>query len=141
MAYDSPIFLEIIQPMRAELTQVGFEELRTAAAVHEAFARPGTTLVVVNSICGCAAGIARPAVAEALANGPAPDHIVTVFAGQDVEATKAARDYFKGYAPSSPSIAIMKDGQHVFMMERHQIEGHSSFDVQQALTKALQQFA
>lgn len=138
MAYDSPIFLEIIQPMREELTQIGFQELRTSEAVEQALEKnSGTTLIVVNSICGCAAGIARPAVAAALTQGPKPDHLVTVFAGQDVEATKKARTYFTNYPPSSPSIGLMKDGQFLQLIERHQIEGHSTDDVTAQLTAAL----
>lgn len=139
MAYDSPIFLEIIQPMRQELTQIGFEEVRSPEAVDAALAQSGTTMVVVNSICGCAAGIARPAVAEALAAASRPDHLITVFAGQDIEATKRAREYFTGYPPSSPSIALMKDGEFKYMMERHQIEGHTVADVADALRAALRQ--
>jgi len=140
MPYDSPMFLEIIEPMREELTRVGFEELRTPDAVETAFARKGLTMCVVNSICGCAAGIARPAVAEAIAKGPRPDHLVTVFAGQDVESTKQARAHFTGRAPSSPSVALLKDGQFVYLMERHQIEGHSSQDVMSALVAALEKY-
>lgn len=142
MAYDSPIFLEIIQPMREELTRIGFEELRTPEAVDQAFSRPGTTMVVVNSICGCAAGIARPAIAQALAQARhKPDHLVTVFAGQDVEATKQARTYFTGYPPSSPSVALMKNGKFQYLMERHQIEGHTTQDVASALAEALETVA
>jgi len=141
MPYDSPMFLEIIEPMREELTRVGFEELRTPEAVEKAFARKGLTLCVVNSICGCAAGIARPAVAEAINEGPKPDHLVTVFAGQDVESTKKARSYFTGYPPSSPSIGILKDGELVYLMQRMQIEGHSSEAVKQGLVEALQKYS
>ena len=139
MPYDSPIFLEIIQPMRQELTQIGFEEVRSPEAVDAALARSGTTMVVVNSICGCAAGIARPAVAEALATAPRPDHLITVFAGQDVDATKRAREYFTGYPPSSPSVALMKDGQFKYLLERRQIEGHTVADVADALRAALRE--
>ncbi|MHB1630120.1 MAG: BrxA/BrxB family bacilliredoxin [Bacilli bacterium] len=140
MAYDSPFFLEIIQPMREELTQVGFQELRTPEAVEQALEKSaGTTLIVVNSICGCAAGIARPAVAAALAQAPAPDHLVTVFAGQDVEATKKARTYFTDYPPSSPSIGLMKDGRCLHLIERRQIEGHSTDDVTEQLIAAMQE--
>lgn len=142
MAYDSPIFIEIIKPMREELTQIGFEELRTPEAVAQVIeGRPGTTMVVVNSICGCAAGIARPAVADALERAPKPDHLVTVFAGQDVEATAKAREYFTGYPSSSPSVAILKDGKLLYMMERHQIEGHTTDDVANQLAAALQNAA
>ncbi len=139
MPYDSPIFLEIIQPMRQELTQIGFEEVRSPEAVDAALARGGTTMVVVNSICGCAAGIARPAVAEALATSPRPDHLITVFAGQDVDATRRAREYFTGYPPSSPSVALIRDGQFEYMLERHQIEGHTVGDVADALSAALRE--
>lgn len=139
MVYDSPIFLEIIQPMRKELTEIGFQELRSSDDVESAFAEKGITLCVVNSICGCAAGIARPAVAQAIAEGPKPDHMVTVFAGQDVEATQKARTYFKGYAPSSPSIAVLKDGHFVTLIERQQIEGHTTDDVKQKVQHALSQ--
>ncbi|MBI3792431.1 MAG: BrxA/BrxB family bacilliredoxin [Gemmatimonadetes bacterium] len=113
----------MIVPMRQELTRAGVEELRTADAVDEAVKRPGTTLVVVNSVCGCAARNARPAITMAMQHGTKPDHATTVFAGQDLDATARARQYFTGYAPSSPSIALLKDGQLVHMIERWQIEG------------------
>src|ERR1700678_4297819 len=110
-------------PMREELTRVGVEELRTAADVDRALsAQPGATMVIVNSICGCAAGRMRPAVREALQHTTAPDKVVSVFAGQDKEATERARSYFTGYPPSSPSIAILRDGKLVYMMQRHEIE-------------------
>jgi putative YphP/YqiW family bacilliredoxin len=115
-----------IAPMRAELTRLGFEDLRTAEAVDAAVNQPGTTMVVVNSVCGCAAGKARPGIALALTKGKRPDHLTTVFAGADVEATEQARGHFAPYAPSSPSIALMKDGKLVYMMERRQIEGQSA---------------
>ena len=102
-----------IAPMRAELTRLGFEDLRTPEAVETAVKQPGTTMIVVNSVCGCAAGKARPGIALALTKGKRPDHLTTVFAGADLEATQHARDYFPGYAPSSPSIALMKDGKMV----------------------------
>src|SRR5215472_8476809 len=118
---------EFVQPMRQELTRIGFKELRTAAEVDEALGNSsGTVLVVVNSICGCAAGRARPAVATALENKSRPDVLTTVFAGQDTDATTRARGYFTGYPPSSPSIALLRDGQLVYMMERRQIEGQSA---------------
>ena len=113
-----------LAPMRDELTRLGFEELRTPALVDEAVKRPGTTLVVVNSVCGCAAGKARPGIALALRNGVRPEHLGTVFAGGDLDATARAREYFAPYPPSSPSIALMKDGKLVFMMERRDIEGN-----------------
>src|SRR5271168_3269094 len=113
----------MVIPMREELTRLGIEELRTAEAVDRALnAQPGTTLVVVNSICGCAAGRMRPAVRLALQNAAHPDKAVTVFAGQDTEATERARGYFTGQAPSSPSIAILRDGQLVYLMPRRDIE-------------------
>jgi putative YphP/YqiW family bacilliredoxin len=121
---------ELVQPMRAELTQIGFEELRTAADVDERLPEKGTTLVVVNSICGCAARMARPAVRMALEQSSArPEHLTTVFAGQDREATDKARGYFTGYPPSSPSIALLRDGEIVFMLERWQIEGRPAPDI------------
>jgi putative YphP/YqiW family bacilliredoxin len=121
---------ELVQPMRAELTQVGFEELRSASDVDERLTEKGTTLVVVNSICGCAARMARPAVRMALQQSSAkPEHLATVFAGQDREATDKARSYFTGYPPSSPSIALLKDGEVVFMLERWQIEGRPALDI------------
>jgi putative YphP/YqiW family bacilliredoxin len=117
----------LVAPMRLELTRLGIEELRTVDAVDTLLKQtPGTTLVVVNSVCGCAARNARPAVAQALRHGVRPDHLTTVFAGQDVEATRQARSYFTGYAPSSPQIAVLRDGRPVFMLERHQIEGRSA---------------
>jgi putative YphP/YqiW family bacilliredoxin len=130
MAYDLPMFQEMIQPMREELTQIGFEEIRTAEGIDRLFSeKQGVVLLVVNSICGCAAGIARPAIAEALSRGPRPDRLATVFAGQDVDATKRAREYFTGFAPSSPSIAFIKNGQFMNLIERRDIEGHTMEDV------------
>jgi putative YphP/YqiW family bacilliredoxin len=109
--------------MREELTNIGFEELTTSEDVSNAIAKPGTTLVVVNSICGCAAANARPGVYYSLQNQKTPDHLVTVFAGVDIEATKSARDLMVPFPPSSPSIALFKDGTLVHMIERHHIEG------------------
>ncbi len=127
----------LVAPMRQELTRLGVEELRTASAVDAKLQNaPGTTLVVVNSVCGCAARNARPAVAMALQHAVKPDALTTVFAGQDNDATRQARGYFTGYAPSSPSIGLLKDGKLVFMLERHQIEGRSSDDIAQDLTRA-----
>ena len=132
---------EIVQPMRAELTRLGFKELRTPVEVDGALAdSKGTVLVVVNSICGCAAGKARPAIAMALGQGAKPDVLTTVFAGQDTEATARARDYFSGYPPSSPSIALLRDGKVVFMLERRDIEGRDSFSIAEDLTGALDKF-
>lgn len=125
-----------IAPMRAELTRLGFEELRTPEAVDTAVTRPGTTMIVVNSVCGCAAGKARPGIALALTKGKRPDHLATVFAGADVEATETARGHFTPYPPSSPSIALMKDGKMVYMMERRDIEGRSADMIAAELQKA-----
>ncbi|MEO7457642.1 MAG: BrxA/BrxB family bacilliredoxin [Gemmatimonadaceae bacterium] len=116
-----------ITPMRQELTRLGVEELKTAADVDAKLKdAQGTTLLVVNSMCGCAARNARPAIAEALGGAVKPDQLTTVFAGQDTEATAQARRYLTGYAPSSPSIALLKDGKLVYMMERFQIEGRNA---------------
>ena len=109
-------------PMREELTRAGVQELRSREAVERAAAAPGTTMIIVNSVCGCAAGRMRPAVRLALQHSAKPDHIYSVFAGQDKEATERARGYFTGYPPSSPSIGILRDGQLVYMMQRSQIE-------------------
>lgn len=128
---------EFVAPMREELTSAGFRELRTAQEVDEALrAKSGTTLVVVNSICGCAAGKARPAVVQAIAHSARPDVLTTVFAGQDREATERARSYFAGYAPSSPSIALLRGGKLVFMLERRDIEGRDAFSIADDLTRA-----
>jgi putative YphP/YqiW family bacilliredoxin len=115
-----------IAPMRAELSQLGFEDLRTPEAVDNAVKQSGTTMIVVNSVCGCAAGKARPGIALALTKGARPDHLATVFAGADVEATEIARGYFAPYPPSSPSIGLLKDGKLVYIMERRDIEGRSA---------------
>jgi putative YphP/YqiW family bacilliredoxin len=131
---------ELLQPMRAELTQIGFQELRTADQVDEKLPEKGTTLVVVNSICGCAARMARPAVKMALQQSSAkPEHLTTVFAGQDREATEKARGYFTGYPPSSPSIALLRDGQLLFMLERWQIEGRPAPDIANDLRAAFEE--
>ena len=127
----------MVEPMRRELTRLGVVELRTPADVDaKLIDTKGTTLVVVNSVCGCAARMARPAVAIALQHATRPEHLTTVVAGQDVEATERARGYFTGYRPSSPSIALMKDGKLVFMMERWQIEGRPAEDIAADLTQA-----
>jgi len=127
----------MIRPMREDLTRLGFEELKTPEQVDATVKQTeGTLLVVVNSICGCAAGKARPAVALALQHTPHPDRFATVFAGADIEATERARDYFTDYPPSSPSIGLLKNGKLVFMMERHQIEGKSPTEIAGELTSA-----
>lgn len=131
----------LVAPMRGDLTRLGVRELKTADEVREVMEDgQGTTMVVVNSVCGCAARNARPAVAQALQHGKLPDRVTTVFAGQDVEATAEARRHFHGYAPSSPSIALLKDGDVVYMMERHQIEGRSAGEIAQDLTDAFDRY-
>ena len=130
-----------VTPMRQELTRLGVEEMRTVAEVDAKLKdAPGTTLVVVNSVCGCAARNARPAVASALQHAVKPDHLTTVFAGQDTEAAARARSYFTGYPPSSPQIGLLKDGQLVFMLERFQIEGRSADDIAQDLVGAFDRY-
>jgi len=127
--------------MREELVAAGFEELHTAEAVDRALAEPsGTALLVVNSVCGCAAGMARPGVRLALQEGPVPDRLVTVFAGQDVEATAKARAYFPDIPPSSPSMALFKDGELVWFLPRHRIEGRHALDVATDLRQAFAEF-
>jgi putative YphP/YqiW family bacilliredoxin len=111
-----------VAPMRSELTRLGFAELRTPEAVDETVKQAGTTMIVVNSVCGCAAGKARPGIALALRSGARPDRLATVFAGADIEATEQARGHFAPYPPSSPSVALLKDGKLVYMMERRDIE-------------------
>jgi len=131
----------MIRPMREDLTRLGAEALRTPEAVDETVTNSkGTLMVVVNSICGCAAGRARPGVALALQNEVKPDKVATVFAGADIEATERARSYFTGYGPSSPSIAILKDGQLVYMLERYQIEGRDATQIAGELTKAFDEY-
>src|SRR2546421_810154 len=131
---------EFIRPMREELTRLGVEELRTPEAVESAVKdSTGTLMIVVNSVCGCAAGKARPGVALALQHNVRPDKVATVFAGGDIEATERARSYFTGYAPSSPSIGILKNGEIVYMMERHQIEGKGPEQIADELKRAFDQ--
>lgn len=131
---------QIVRPMREELTRLGVQELRSADAVDQQMQAKGTTLVVVNSVCGCAARNARPAIAMALQHNIKPDVATTVFAGQDTDATAQARGYFTGYAPSSPSIALMKDGDVVFMLERWQIEGRSAQQIATDLVGAFDKY-
>jgi len=131
----------MVQPMRDELTNIGFKELGNPEEVDTVMTNvKGTTLLVVNSVCGCAAGQARPGVALALTNEVKPDNLVTVFAGQDVEATAQARSYLKGYPPSSPSMALIKDGQLVYMLERHEIEGRNAEQVASDLMTTFEKF-
>jgi len=120
----------MVAPMRDDLVRLGFQELRTADAVTQAMeAMDGTVVMAVNSVCGCAAGAMRPAVMLAMENEKLPDHRITVFAGQDLEATAEARKHLIGYPPSSPSVALLKDGELVYMMERYQIEGRSAPEI------------
>ncbi|HKG98182.1 MAG TPA: BrxA/BrxB family bacilliredoxin [Pyrinomonadaceae bacterium] len=131
----------MIAPMREDLTRLGVEELKTPEAVDETIRNSkGTLMVVVNSICGCAAGKARPGVALALQNEIKPDKVATVFAGADIEATERARSYFTGYRPSSPSIALLKDGELVYMLERFQIEGRDANAIAGELTHAFEKY-
>ena len=130
-----------VTPMRQELTRLGVEEMRTPSDVDAKLKdAKGTTLVVVNSVCGCAARNARPAVASALKHEKKPEHLTTVFAGQDVDAAARARSYFTGYAPSSPQIGLLKDGKLVFMLERFQIEGRTADDIAKDLVGAFDRY-
>lgn len=132
---------DMVQPMRDELTSLGIQELRTAEEVEEKLPNAkGTALVVVNSVCGCAAGQCRPGVAKALQHDLTPDHLFTVFAGQDKEATAKAREFFAPYPPSSPSIALLKDGELVHFIERHQVEDRSAEEIAADLTSAFDRF-
>jgi putative YphP/YqiW family bacilliredoxin len=131
---------QLIAPMRAELTELGARELKTAAAVDDQLAKPGTVLLVVNSICGCAAGRARPGVAMALHGSRRPDALATVFAGADMEATARAREHLLPYPPSSPSIGLFKDGKLVWMMERRQIEGQDAPAIAAQLEQAFEAY-
>ena len=130
----------LVTPMRQDLTRLGVQELRTPDEVDRAVDQKGTTLVVVNSVCGCSARNARPAVAIALQNPIKPEHLTTVFAGQDAEATSRARSYFTGYAPSSPQIGLLKDGKLVFMLERWQIEGRPDEEIAHDLVNAFNKY-
>ena len=130
----------LIAPMRNELTDVGARECRTVADVDETLKSPGVVMMVVNSVCGCAAGKARPGIALALRQGARPEKLTTVFAGADVEATERARAHFAPYPPSSPSIALLKDGKVVYMMERREIENQSADMIASKLQAAFQQY-
>ena len=136
MPYPEPF----IAPMRAELTSLGVRELRTAAEVDQAATTPGVTMIVVNSMCGCAAGKARPGIAMALRHGRRPDLVATVFAGADIDATERARDYFAPYPPSSPSVGLLRDGKLVFMLQRSDIENRDARQIAERLTAAFDQF-
>jgi len=129
-----------VAPMRDELTRLGIEELRTPDQVDRAVERPGTVMLVVNSVCGCAAGKARPAIAMALQHAHRPDVLGTVFAGADVEATARARDLMAPYPPSSPSVALLKDGKLVYMMQRRDIETRDALSIASALRAAFDEY-
>ncbi|PQP83516.1 BrxA/BrxB family bacilliredoxin [Paenibacillus sp. PCH8] len=132
---------DMVQPMRDDLTRLGIQELRTPEEVEASLPdAKGTALVVINSVCGCAAGQCRPGVAEALQNDITPDHLYTVFAGQDKEATAKAREFFAPYPPSSPSIALMKDGELVHFIERHQVEDRSAEEISADLKSAFERY-
>jgi len=132
---------QLVTPMRAEMTRMGAEELKTVAEVDAALGDVhGTTLVFVNSVCGCAAGNARPALSLALTHGVKPDRVVTVFAGQDTDATARARQYFSDYQPSSPSMALIRDGEVVHFVHRHQIEGRNPQSIAENLAQAFDKF-
>jgi putative YphP/YqiW family bacilliredoxin len=130
----------LVAPMRQELVVVGARECRTPAEVDSVLAQPGVTMMVVNSVCGCAAGKARPGIALALQHDTRPDRVATVFAGADVEATNRAREYFKGFAPSSPSVALLRDGELVYMVERRDIESRSAQGIADLLTMAFDKY-
>ncbi len=130
----------MVIPMREELTKAGVVEARTPAAVDEALAKPGTTMLVVNSICGCAAGKMRPGVRLSLQNAVKPDQVVSVFAGQDREATDRARSYFQGHPPTSPAIALLRDGQLIYLMQRSAIETSTAPAIANELTRAFEAY-
>lgn len=131
---------DLVMPMKAELTENGFTDLTTIEAVNEFLQKPGTTLVMVNSVCGCAAGGARPGVLMSLAQEKTPDNLGTVFAGFDIDATTRARQAMLPFPPSSPSVAMFKDGELVHMLERHHIEGHSPQMIAENLKHAYNEF-
>jgi putative YphP/YqiW family bacilliredoxin len=125
-----------VQPMRDEVTNLGFKETRTTDEVEQALKQPGTTLVFINSVCGCAAGAARPALSLATRHTTLPDQMITAFAGNDVDGVRQARAHFTGYAPSSPAFGLIKNGEIVWMLERWQIEGHNAWEIANQLTAA-----
>ncbi len=130
----------IVMPMKEQLTMNGFEDLTTPELVDEAIKKSGTTLVMVNSVCGCAAGAARPGVLLSLTGEKVPDNLTTVFAGFDIEATQKAREHMAPFPPSSPAVALFKDGELVHMLERHHIEGHSAQAIAENLKEAYLEF-
>ena len=136
MRYDP----QMVQPMREELTSLGFEELMTPEDVDGALGAEGVVMVVVNSVCGCAAGKARPGVRLAVQHEKLPDKLTTVFAGMEMEATDRARSYFTGYPPSSPQIGLLRDGKLVYLLERHDIEGREANDIADKLVEAFDEY-
>ncbi|HWJ78442.1 MAG TPA: BrxA/BrxB family bacilliredoxin [Niallia sp.] len=131
---------DVVRQARQEIVDAGYKELTTPEEVDEALTKRGTTLVMVNSVCGCAGGIARPAAGYSLNYNKRPDQLVSVFAGQDKAATEKARSYFTGFPPSSPSFALLKDGELVKMVERHEIEGHDPMQVVENLQNAFDEY-
>ncbi|WP_462412133.1 BrxA/BrxB family bacilliredoxin [Neobacillus sp. Marseille-QA0830] len=141
MSMDFNIFMnDVVRQARQEIVSAGYEELKTPEEVDEALTQQGTTLVMINSVCGCAGGVARPAAAYAVHYDKRPDRLVTVFAGQDKDATEKARSYFTGYPPSSPSFALLKDGKICTMVERHQIEGNDPATVVAKLQQEFEKY-
>lgn len=141
MSMDFNFFMnDVVRQARQEIVAAGYTELTTSEDVEQAMAKKGTTLVMVNSVCGCAGGIARPAATHALHYDKRPNQLVTVFAGQDKEATEKARSYFTGFPPSSPSFALLKDGKLCRMIERHEIEGHDPMQVVNKLQEAFEDY-
>ncbi len=131
----------LIKPMREDLTRLGVQETRTPEELEEVVrSTKGTVMVIVNSVCGCAAGKARPGIALALKHAVTPDRVVTVFAGADISATDRARSYFSGYPPSSPSVGLLQDGRIVYMLQRHEIEGREAPEIASLLTAAFDRF-
>ena len=131
---------DLVMPMKAELTDKGFQDLTSAEQVNDALKQPGTTLVMVNTVCGCAAGAARPGVIYSLTGDKKPDHLTTVFAGFDTEAVAEARKHFAPFPPSSPCVALFKDGELVHMLERHHIEGNPAGAIAANLQAAYEEF-
>jgi putative YphP/YqiW family bacilliredoxin len=141
MNMDFNLFMnDVVRQARQEIVAAGYTELKTSEDVDAALSKSGTTLVMVNSVCGCAGGIARPAAMYSVHYDKKPDQLVTVFAGQDKEATATARSYFTDYPPSSPSFALLKDGKILTMVERHEIEGHEPMAVVQKLQDAFDKY-
>lgn len=130
----------LVKPMREEVTRLGVKETRTAAEVDQAVNEPGTTLIFINSVCGCAAGSARPALGLAVQHSALPDRMISAFAGNDTEAVARARSYFTGFAPSSPAFGMLRDGELIWMLERWQIEGRSATEIAGTLKQAFDEY-